>query len=74
MAKPNVHIVPRGDQWAVQRANGQRATRLTDTQQAAIDVGRDIASRQQVELIVHSSSGQINRRDSHGHDSHPPQG
>ena len=74
MAKPNVHIVPRGDQWAVQRANGERATRLVNTQQAAIDVGRDIARRQQVELIIHSSDGQINRRDSYGHDPHPPRG
>lgn len=74
MAKSNVHIVPRGDQWAVQRANGQRATHLADTQQDAIDVGRDIARHQQVELVIHSRDGQINRRDSYGHDPHPPKG
>ena len=74
MAKPNVHIVPRGERWAVQRANGQRATRLVDSQQEAIDVGRDIARHQQAELIIHSPDGQINRRDSYGHDPHPPRG
>ncbi|QMW05420.1 DUF2188 domain-containing protein [Spirosoma foliorum] len=74
MAKSNVHIVPRGDQWAVKRANGQRATRLVDTQQDAIDVGRNIARHQQVELIIHNQDGQINRRDSYGHDPYPPRG
>ena len=35
-----VHVVPRGDRWAVQREGGQRATSLHDTQAEAERAGR----------------------------------
>lgn len=46
MAKRNQHVVPRGDQWAVQSAGGERATRIVDTQREAVRIARDIAQNQ----------------------------
>lgn len=74
MAKRNQHVVPRGDQWAVQSAGGERATRIVDTQREAVRIARDIAQNQGSELIVHGENGQIRYRDSHGNDPYPPKG
>lgn len=74
MAKRNQHVVPRGDQWAVQSAGGDRATRIVDTQNQAVRIARDIARNQRAELIVHGEDGKIRWRDSHGNDPFPPRG
>ena len=74
MAKRNQHVVPRGDQWAVQSAGGDRATRIVDTQRQAVSVAREIARNQGTELIVHGEDGRIRYRDSHGNDPFPPRG
>lgn len=72
--KGSHHIVPQGDQWAVRRSNSDRASGLYDTQQAAIDAGREISRNQGTELFIHRPNGQIRERDSHGHDPYPPKG
>lgn len=74
MSKRNQHVVPRGNQWAVQSAGGERATRIVDTQREAIRIARGIAQNQGTELLVHGANGQIRSRDSHGNDSFPPKG
>lgn len=74
MAKKNQHVVPRGENWAVQSAGGERATRIVETQAEAIRIAREIARNQQSELIIHGQNGQINRRDSYGSDPYPPKG
>ena len=74
MAKPNVHVVPRDGGWAVQRAGGQRASSLHETQADAVDRGREQARRDGVELLIHGEDGRIRERDSHGNDPHPPTG
>ncbi|WP_225364174.1 DUF2188 domain-containing protein [Lentilactobacillus parakefiri] len=33
-----------------------------------------IADNQHSELVVHNRDGKISRKDSHGHDPHPPEG
>ncbi|MFC5409127.1 DUF2188 domain-containing protein [Larkinella bovis] len=68
MPKPNTHVVPRGDQWAVQRAGGERATRIVDTQREAIQIAKEIAQNQRIEMIVHAQNGQISWRNSYGND------
>jgi hypothetical protein len=74
MPKRNQHVIPQGDGWAVKGADAQKATRLVSTQKQAIDLARAIARNQKSELIIHSSNGQINRRDSYGNDPFPPKG
>lgn len=70
----NQHVTPRGDQWAVQSAGGQRATKLHDTQAQAIEHARSIAQNQGSELLIHGRNGQIRARDSYGNDPFPPEG
>jgi hypothetical protein len=72
MAKGNPHVVPRGDEWAVQREGGNRASSLHPTQAEAIDAGRRIAQNERSELFIHRPNGQIRDRDSFGNDPYPP--
>lgn len=74
MAKRNQHVVPRGDQWAVQSAGGDRASRIVDTQRQAVMIAREISRNQGTELIVHGEDGKIRWRDSYGNDPFPPKG
>ncbi|KAB2846051.1 MAG: DUF2188 domain-containing protein [Hyphomicrobiaceae bacterium] len=67
------HVVknPSGG-WSVRRTGSARASRVFDTQEAAVDYARDIAKRQKTELYVHGRDGTIRERDSYGNDPHPP--
>ena len=69
-----VHVVPRGDQWAVEREGGQRASSLHDTQAEAEAAGRATARNEQTEFLLHGRNGQIRERDSYGNDPYPPKG
>lgn len=69
----NQHITPHPDGgWQVKGEGNTKATVITDTQQQAIDSGRNIAKNQQSELLIHGRNGQIRARDSYGNDPHPP--
>lgn len=70
----NQHIVPHGEQWAVRGAGNSRATSVHNTQQDAIDAGRQIAQNQQGELLIHGRNGQIREKNSYGNDPFPPKG
>ncbi|OHE41492.1 MAG: hypothetical protein A2Y16_05480 [Tenericutes bacterium GWF2_57_13] len=59
MAKSNVHVVPHGKEWAVERANAQRPSNVFDTKKEAMERAREIAKNAQVELIPHNKDGQI---------------
>ena len=72
--KPNQHVVPHPEEWAVKPTGGQRPSSVHDTQKQAIDRGREIARKQGVELLIHRKDGRIRERDSHGHDPFPPPG
>ena len=72
--KPNQHVVPHPEGWAVKPAGGQGPSSVHDTQKQAIDRGREIARKQGVELLIHRKDGRIRERDSHGHDPFPPPG
>ena len=72
--KPNQHVVPHPEGWAVKPAGGQRPSSVHDTQKQAIDRGREIARKQGVELLIHRKDGRIRERDSHGNDPLPPPG
>lgn len=74
MAKRNQHVVLHPDGWAVKPERAGRASSVHETQQQAIDRGREIARNQGVELLIHGRDGRIRERDSHGHDPFPPSG
>ncbi len=70
----NQHVVPHDGEWAILGAGNSRPTAVFDTQQQAIDRGREIAINQHSELIIHRPNGQIRDKNSYGNDSYPPKG
>lgn len=72
MTKKDYHVVPQGEQWAVKREGAQRASSLHKTQAGAIEAGKDLASTQKTELVIHRPNGQIRDSDSFGRDPNPP--
>lgn len=69
------HVVsrPRGG-WAVRNTGAAKASKIFDTQDAAIKYGRSAARKDGVELYVHRTDGTIGERSSYGKDPHPPKG
>jgi hypothetical protein len=69
--KSDVFVSPHPDGgWQVKRAGAQRAYRRTVTQKAAIFIGRRLAKKRQVELVIQrGDDGRIREKDSHGRDS-----
>jgi len=70
--KKNQHVVPRGDKWAVVGSGNKKATAITETQKAAINIARPIAQNNHSEVVIHGRSGQIRDKDSYGNDPNPP--
>lgn len=69
------HVVPRANGgWAVRNTGAAKATRVFDTQAAAITFGRNAARKDGVEFYVHRQDGTIRERGSYGRDPHPPKG
>ena len=68
----NIHIVPRGSGWAVKREGRQQPLSEHKTQANADKIGRPIARRDGVEIVIHGRDGQIRDKDSFGRDPNPP--
>ena len=68
----NQWVVRHGNEWGVRGEGNSKVTIITPTQHEAIDAGREIARRQESELIIQNRHGQIRDKDSHGHDPCPP--
>ncbi len=69
---PNVWVSPRNGQWVVQREGSKKPSRVVDTKQEAIQIGREIARSNKVELITQKRDGTIQSKDSYGNDPNPP--
>lgn len=52
-------------------AGNSKATKVTQTQQEAIDVAEQIAKNQQSDTKVHGRDGKIRAGNSYGNDPHP---
>ena len=72
--KRNQHVVPARGGWAVKRAGSPRATKVFDTQEQAIERGREIARNQRSELLIHGRDGRIREKNTYGRDPYPPEG
>jgi len=70
--KQDYHVVPDGANWAVKREGAERASSLHDTQKEAIEAGRELAQKNQTELVIHRPNGEIRDSDSFGSDPNPP--
>lgn len=60
-------VVPSAGKWALVIAGGTVC--VTHTQREALKVGRALARKHRLELVIHNRRGQIRARDSQGYDS-----
>lgn len=74
MSRKIQHVVPAGDQWGVRGDGNERLTSRHDTQREAANAARDIARREQSEVVIHRPDGRIRDRDSYGNDPRAPKG
>lgn len=72
--KKNVHVTPKGENWQVKTVNSRKAYKIVNTQKEAINIGKDIATNNKSELLIHGKNGQIRAKDSYGNDNFPPKG
>lgn len=71
----NQHVTPHPNGgWQVKGAGNKRATIITDTQAEARAIARELAIKNQSELIVHRIDGRIREKNSYGNDLYPPEG
>jgi len=74
MPKKNIHVVRKGESWAVLSEGSKKAIGLFETQQAAVKKARLIVKKNKLELVIHGAGNQILKKDSFGLDPYPPEG
>jgi hypothetical protein len=63
------HVVPNQDVgWEVKKAGAERASEHSETNQEAVEKGRQLSQNQVPELVILSKDGKIKKKDSHGND------
>lgn len=69
----NRHVTKRPDgKWQVIGEKAQRASGVFDTQAAAIERAKEIATRTGGEVVIHRPNSLIRDKDSYGNDPCPP--
>jgi hypothetical protein len=76
MAANEIHVVPESEtnNWKVERTTDNQPVSRFTTKEEAIAVGRQIAQKENLELVAHDTHGRIQEKDSHGNDPFPPRG
>ena len=75
MGKRNeIHIVHNSDRggWDVKRNNAERVSKHFGTKDVAVDWAKNVAKKNNAELIPHRMDGQIQNPNSYGNDPCPP--
>lgn len=62
--KYNIHVVPRGLNWAIIEDITDKQLGFCNTPEVAITRGRDIAKNKGVKVIIHDNNGQVFRIES----------
>lgn len=70
--KENVWVTPHEDGWAVKREGSDRASKVEHRKSDAESYAKDLAKKDQVELIVQRGDGTIQKKNSFGNDPFPP--
>ena len=72
----DVHVVyaKTGKTWRVEVTGKARVRESHTTKPPAVAQGRQLASRNKSELVVHNQDGRIGERRSYGNDPFPPRG
>lgn len=72
MTNKNIHIVPKGDRWAVKKEGVKQPISTHRTKELADEQARSQARKNKVELVIHGKDGKIQDKDSFGSDPFPP--
>ena len=72
MTKKDIHVVRHNDGWATRKEGASRVGRTADTQREAINLAREQAKREHVEVVIHGRDNKIRDSDSYGNDPNPP--
>ena len=71
----NQHVTPhKAGGWQVKGSGNSRATIRTPRQSDAIKIARDIAIKNNSEVVIHGQNGRIREKNSYGNDPFPPRG
>lgn len=70
----NVHVLPKGESWAVKTEKSEKSYRVTKTQKEAIEIAKNVAINQKSELLIHGKDNKIREKNSYGNDEYPPKG
>ncbi|MDP8269677.1 MAG: DUF2188 domain-containing protein [Candidatus Tenebribacter davisii] len=68
----NQHVVNHKDGWAVKGEGNKKATKVTRTQEAAINRAEEIARNQNSDTKIHGRDGKIRAGNTYGNDPCPP--
>lgn len=58
----NQHVLPRGGEWIVKRAESEKPSKIFSTQKEATQHAKAIANNQGTAVFVHGSDGRIRER------------
>jgi uncharacterized protein DUF2188 len=64
--KSPVHVVRRGDKWAVIREGNKKASSVHDSREQAEKRGRSLAHNSGAEFFLHDEQHRVRERESHG--------
>lgn len=66
--KRAIHVIPRGDGWAVRREGAARISGAFETQGQALKAARPAAQRERADVVTHGRDGRIRESVSYGSD------
>lgn len=64
----SIHVTPHGDKWQIKSAGNSKATKVCFTQKECIEHATAQAKRNDSELYIHNTKGQIRAKNSYGND------
>lgn len=70
--KNNIHVIKDKNGWKIKKENIEE--KYFDTKEEALKYSKNIAKKEEVELIIHNENGIISNKNSYGNDDYPPKG
>lgn len=62
MAKKSNHVVPSSSGWAVKKSGADRASKIFETKDKAVEYGRELSKNEKTELYIHKSNGMVQNK------------
>jgi len=62
MAKKSNHVVPSSAGWVVIKYGANRASKIFETKEKAVEFGRELSKTEKTELYIHKKNGMIQEK------------